>query len=102
MIMVQSPVFAVGAQDLGVGCGSSFEVTLLGPESAELHSGQIQLENSIFRLGYALQQCLPCWETASLMLTLQATPLQPPVRWYPIPSNCPTPGSPIHREEPPA
>lgn len=58
MSRVQSLVFAVGALDLGVGSGSSFEVTPLGTDSPELwyfelQSGPIQVENSIFRLGYA-------------------------------------------------
>lgn len=58
MSRVQSLVFAVGALDVGVGSGSSFEVTPLGTDSPELwyfelQSGPIQVENSIFRLGYA-------------------------------------------------
>lgn len=63
-------MFAVGAQDLGVSSGLLFEVTPLGPKSPELwyfelRSGLIQVENSIFRLGCAPQQDVPCWETAS-------------------------------------
>lgn len=58
MSRVQSLVFAVGALDVGVGSGSSFEVTPLGTDSPELwyfelQSGPIQVENSVFRLGYA-------------------------------------------------
>lgn len=58
MSRVQSLVFAVGALDVGVGSGSSFEVIPLGTDSPELwyfelQSGPIQVENSIFRLGYA-------------------------------------------------
>jgi len=72
MIGAQSLVFAVEAQCLRA--GSSFEVTPLRPESpelwySELPSGLIQVEDSIFGSGYASEQYLPSWATASLMLT---------------------------------
>lgn len=60
MSRVQSLVFAVGALDVGVGSGSSFEVTPLGTDSPELWYLELQSGPITASSGWAMPPSSTC------------------------------------------